>query len=1050
MADYNGTDEDDIIDVSELDSDIGNIYPGKGNDTVTNATSKHTIVSSPGEDNISGEKFGYALWNATQGVTINLNEGWSEDGFGTRDTVSGIETIHGTSFGDTVYGSENYERYFANGGNNTIDGGGGGDRVTYAPGRGASTDFEITYVDGSAHVKGENTLDILKNISTIEFMDDSEIYSVDDENGSIFNGTISYGTENYERYFVNGGNNTIDGGGGGDRVIYALGRGASTDFEITYIDGSVHVKGENTLDILKNISTIAFMDDSRIFNVSYFSSPSPIKAKLAYTSYKFYDDTIAPEYTYAGVTTEAQLVSWFAQGGALLDLNEDGAKDVIIPISKGYASGIDGRTPFIALTTEAGKLIYDEEINEYMPNITSSRRTEAIQLVNSETESIVSAHHDTEEESKRNDPDRKVPLSELAIISTASSNIEQSDIIPKLPLGTDDQPYGVDAHSMAVGDINGDGLEDIFIGEISSDPYVLMQESDGAFVILKNDFFSSLYTKTVGTGTLLLDSALVDVNNDGFDDLIAGYGHGKDSLSSRIYINNDGEFNESTYIDLPESIYGYSEQLHMKTMPYDFDNDGDIDLAVQWSRNEPYYGGQYIQILMNDGEGNLTDSTDKIIGGAYEDAYMSRLQWSEPWQLIDLNNDNHMDIAGTRATNNTPIFYLNDGKGVFEIIDVTRDQLVGKAYAFSDFDKDNKIEFVTFYSTYSKWENGKGKESELSLNVYELESEIGTGPNYSTDTAKQGAPGFNEQYYLNENTSAKESVDAGTYETGLEHYLAEGKDASLKSFAPFTKVHGYSGNDTIILREGDETAFGYAGKDTIEGGAGNDAIDGGAGVDTAIYKDSSSAYTLTANDDGTVSVIHSSPSEGSTDEGTDTLTNVEKMQFTDKTLSKTSLKYELSETANASKNILDAHSENAISGTLNFNAGDNIVILDGQGKNYRGLSGDDTYFVSQLIPKNTKLSITDTDGVNIIQIPTNTYVDKSLFTKNAARLTLEDGREITINSADKFSYNVGGNVTNGTKGTDLTFAEFTEVFGVYDILNSSGAQTGSISDMYII
>ena len=50
MADYNGTDEDDIIDASELDSDIGNIYPGKGNDTITNATSKHTIISGPGED----------------------------------------------------------------------------------------------------------------------------------------------------------------------------------------------------------------------------------------------------------------------------------------------------------------------------------------------------------------------------------------------------------------------------------------------------------------------------------------------------------------------------------------------------------------------------------------------------------------------------------------------------------------------------------------------------------------------------------------------------------------------------------------------------------------------------------------------------------------------------------------------------------------------------------------------------------------------------------------------------------------------------------------
>ncbi len=72
MADYNGTDEDDIIDAAELESDIGNIYPGKGNDTVTNATSKHTIVTGPGEDTISGTKTGYALWNATQGVTINL------------------------------------------------------------------------------------------------------------------------------------------------------------------------------------------------------------------------------------------------------------------------------------------------------------------------------------------------------------------------------------------------------------------------------------------------------------------------------------------------------------------------------------------------------------------------------------------------------------------------------------------------------------------------------------------------------------------------------------------------------------------------------------------------------------------------------------------------------------------------------------------------------------------------------------------------------------------------------------------------------------------
>ena len=181
---------------------------------------------------------------------------------------------------------------------------------------------------------------------------------------------------------------------------------------------------------------------------------------------------------------------------------------------------------------------------------------------------------------------------------------------------------------------------------------------------------------------------------------------------------------------------------------------------------------------------------------------------------------------------------------------------------------------------------------------------------------------------------------------------------------------------------------------------------------------------------------------------TDTLKDVEKISFKDGDVLIS--KYSLSETPDSTKNILAAHSETSLSGTLNFNSGDNIIILDGQGKNYRGLSGDDNYFVSQLLPKSTKVSITDTEGTNTIQIPTNTYIDKTLFTKNAARLTLQDGREITINSADKFAYNVGGNKTDGTVGMDLTFQEFALVFGISDVLNSSGAQTGIFADLYII
>lgn len=254
--------------------------------------------------------------------------------------------------------------------------------------------------------------------------------------------------------------------------------------------------------------------------------------------------------------------------------------------------------------------------------------------------------------------------------------------------------------------------------------------------------------------------------------------------------------------------------------------------------------------------------------------------------------------------------------------------------------------------------------------------------------------------------------------------------------------------EDAIGGSGDDTIKGNDSSNSIEGGPGNDVIDGGKGNDIAVYKGLSSEFIIKNNDDGTISVEDLAISE--LNEGSDSLTNIEYMKFSDKTVSSISLKYSLSEILDENQNTLSANTENVLSGTLNFNKGDNIIILDGQAKTYRGLEGDDTYFVSQLLPKNGKVSITDTQGSNIIQLPVNTYIDKSLFTKNAARLTLEDGREITISSADKFSYNVGGNITSGTKGTDLTFTEFADVFGVYDILNSSGAQTGIISDLYII
>ena len=157
----------------------------------------------------------------------------------------------------------------------------------------------------------------------------------------------------------------------------------------------------------------------------------------------------------------------------------------------------------------------------------------------------------------------------------------------------------------------------------------------------------------------------------------------------------------------------------------------------------------------------------------------------------------------------------------------------------------------------------------------------------------------------------------------------------------------------------------------------------------------------------------------------------------------------LSKVIDPTKPTLEPYNPEALSGTLNYSQGNDIITLTGAGSTERGLSGDDTYIISNLTPKNSKLNIVDTQGDNTIQITDNTLITKTLFTKNAVRLTLEDSREITINSADKYTYNLGANITSGDISDDLTYSEFASWLGVSNVLDLTSSSEG-ITDMYII
>lgn len=131
--------------------------------------------------------------------------------------------------------------------------------------------------------------------------------------------------------------------------------------------------------------------------------------------------------------------------------------------------------------------------------------------------------------------------------------------------------------------------------------------------------------------------------------------------------------------------------------------------------------------------------------------------------------------------------------------------------------------------------------------------------------------------------------------------------------------------------------------------------------------------------------------------------------------------------------------------SLNFNSGNNYIIPTENDMTYRGLGGDDVYIISKAIPSNTKIQIIDTEGSNIIELVDGITITTSLFTKNATRLTLSNGSEVTINGADKFTYETSGNSTTGDVGSQWSYSDFVKGMGVTDGPPSSGSKNGTSS-----
>src|SRR6186713_2619000 len=144
----------------------------------------------------------------------------------------------------------------------------------------------------------------------------------------------------------------------------------------------------------------------------------------------------------------------------------------------------------------------------------------------------------------------------------------------------------------------------------------------------------------------------------------------------------------------------------------------------------------------------------------------------------------------------------------------------------------------------------------------------------------QATPGANRIFMTVWDGGGNDTYDFSNYTTNLSINLQPGSwtTASTAQLAYLGNGHYAIGNiaNALLYQNNPASLI-----ENAIGGAGNDTIDGLSGSDTAVYSGSSTNYQVTQNAGGswTVADLRS----GSPD-GTDTVRNIEYLQFSDKTV----------------------------------------------------------------------------------------------------------------------------------------------------------------------